>query len=47
MMLNLPDVPTFTPTLPVLLSRQLLKRFEFRWTEVSKFPIGVTLLFPV
>lgn len=44
MMLNLPDVPIFMPTLSVLLSLQLLKHFELRWTGASKFPIGVALL---
>lgn len=41
MMLNVPDIPAFTPTLHVI---QLLKHIEFRWTEDSKFPIGTTAL---
>lgn len=40
-MLNVPDIPGFTPTLYVI---QLLKHVEFRWTEDSKFPIGMTVL---
>lgn len=41
MMLKVPDIPAFAPTVYVI---QLLKHIEFRWTEDSKFPIGTTVL---